>query len=271
MNESETPLVEAVEIPPVVAEPIEGSTAADEAPEYFLVARNPVELEQAHHAMLKWARDKQADMLRQVHEAQERISVAKRSKWSTTKHVSDKAMAHKRLSFYQKIEGAIMAGYLVIPDLPLNLFAVRTKATRPKANRREGAWNTGRTLEGQQLPAGEGTYVSAEPTVRRFSVNDRNDKGALVERWFNEAAEFREVSFPVVLAKPVLMTQVAQAMTLKVFDEIGLVVDGNMSGMVNRGTRGKGDPILVGRIRNPRQFRPSACFFLGWGLQTDRL
>jgi len=57
-----------------------------------------------------------------------------------------------------------------------------------------------------------------------------------------------------VIAKPALMSKTAEAMALKIFDEIGVAVD----------TKGrKSDPVIIGRIKNPRQ-RPDLSFFIGW-------
>jgi hypothetical protein len=67
------------------------------------------------------------------------------------------------------------------------------------------------------------------------------------------------------LAKPALMQRTATAMAQKLFDEIGVAVDSSFSG------RTSGDPILLGRIRNPRRGRPDMTFFIGWYFDPSQL
>jgi hypothetical protein len=59
------------------------------------------------------------------------------------------------------------------------------------------------------------------------------------------------------------MTAAGNAMTAKVFDEIGVAVDSRYSG------RRSGDPVLVGRIRNPSG--PDVSFYLGWYFDPSAL
>jgi hypothetical protein len=55
------------------------------------------------------------------------------------------------------------------------------------------------------------------------------------------------------------MQRTAQAMALKVFDEIGVATD------TVRGRSGtRGDPVLIGRILNPNPNKPALSVFLGW-------
>jgi hypothetical protein len=47
----------------------------------------------------------------------------------------------------------------------------------------------------------------------------------------------------------------------RIFDEMGIVVD-------QRKMR-NGDPIIVGRILNPRRNRPDLSFFVCWALDSS--
>lgn len=73
------------------------------------------------------------------------------------------------------------------------------------------------------------------------------------------------LNFPLALAKPVLMERAAAAMGRKLFDEIGVAVDTQWRG------RRSGDPIILGRIRNPRRGRPDITFFVGWYFDPTNL
>jgi hypothetical protein len=54
-------------------------------------------------------------------------------------------------------------------------------------------------------------------------------------------------------------------MALRVFDEIGQVRNDGQT------IRSKADPILVGRLRDPRKGHVGATFFLAWWVHTRDL
>lgn len=167
------------------------------------------------------------------------------------------------ITFYEKIREALDAGYIVVPDFPIEVFAIRTDAAKPVGEETSHEW--GRPVFEQHaklLPAGQGKYVSPRPTVEHGE--DRKEKNAagheIVWRdWW--ATEFREVAIPARLVRPEILDATNKALMLKVFDEIGLV------GAPKR------DPIIVGRILDPRDphnwiNRKRVTFFIAWWLDT---
>lgn len=173
----------------------------------------------------------------------------------------------RQRTFYEKILAALKAGYAIIPNFQMNVFAIRTKAKAPRSESRAGQYNQF-PQRAQLLTQGEGAYVSPQPLVVTTKTKDKDGQGRDVERYFQSPDdEFQDVEFPIALAKPQLMSRVGEAMAAKLFDEVGVAVD---TWNRNRGG-GHGDPVLLGRLLNPRTNRPSVSFFLGWYFDPSKL
>jgi hypothetical protein len=136
------------------------------------------------------------------------------------------------------------------------VFAIRTSARRPRGGVVESTWNRF-VQEAQLLPVGEGEYVNPNPIVYQQQHERPNAKGEKVTVTTRWPTEYRDITFPVAIARPEILTQAGQAMALKVFDEVGVAVN-------TRRWSGKSDPILLGHLRNPVRGRPGVTCFLGW-------
>jgi hypothetical protein len=223
---------------------------------YQLVATDQAQMQAAHGHMIDWARAKQLECDRELSEERANLSIAEDRKWATAAFKRRISMLEKRRVFYEKIEIALNAGYVIVPNFEMDIFAIRTVAYTPRGGVRSGSFNNF-DQEAQRLPAGEGEYRNPKPVVleEREKVKDEKGERTLVTQW---PSEFQDVDFPIALAKPVLMSRTAEAMAAKVFDEVGVARDTQW-----RGSR-RGDPIILGRIRNPRPNRPDMTFFVGW-------
>jgi hypothetical protein len=104
---------------------------------------------------------------------------------------------------------------------------------------------------------GEGRYVADNILGDGTEYTEKKD-GKDIIKWSAWATDFMDVAFPLQAAKPELMNATAQAMALKIFDEIGVAP--------NR--RGK-DPLILGVINGP-QFRKQ-YFLIAWYLDTRAL
>lgn len=78
-------------------------------------------------------------------------------------------------------------------------------------------------------------------------------------------AEWREVDFPITMAKPEIMQATTRAMALKIFDQFGI-----LPAEANRtGPRPKGDPLVVAQIIDPRPTSDRrVTFMIAWHLDT---
>lgn len=250
-------------IEPVQEVPLQEDTG------YQLVAVDGPQLKTAHAKMIEWAKEQQSKCDVEKAGEEENLRIAEERKWSTT-HFKKRitALARRRV-FFEKIELALHAGYVIVPNFEMTVFAIRTAAETPRVARSSTSWGSLSGPASQQLPAGEGDYKN--PDVDTFRVDEKvpDGKGGTreqVRRWTSD--EFKELDFPIALAKPVLMTKTAEAMAARIFDEVGVAVDTARSGGW-RGNR-RGDPFILGRIRNPQK-RADVTFFIGWYFDPTNL
>lgn len=227
-----------------------------------LVALTPAEMPAAQAELASWLDQKLAAVETELGEVRENLQIAITRKW---KHTNLKAIVGRteRLKlFYQKVLEAVRAGYLIVPAMDCEVFAVRID--RKKTSDAVYSWESSAArVDAQLLPSGQGRYVAPEATTYVDQVErdtDANGKET-VTKWY-AANEFQDVAFPVSLIKPQVMDATGRAMALKIFDEIGIVIP--------RHSR-KADPFVIGRIRDPRKFRAPQTFFIAWWLDTRSL
>lgn len=225
--------------------------------DYHLIAVDRPQLEAAHAKMIGWAHVQIATVQAEKKAEEELLAVAKERKWATAPFKRRIAIMDRRIVFYQKIEEALRAGYVIVPNFQMEIFAIRTKAQTPRGRVQQGRHN--RFFQSAQLlQAGEGEYRDPNPLVHTEVDRVDDGKGGKKENISQWPDHFDpEIHFPIALAKPALMQRTATAMASKLFDEIGVAVNSSWSGRMT------GDPIILGRIRNPRQ-RADMTFFIGW-------
>jgi hypothetical protein len=233
--------------------------------QFHLVATDRPQLENAHKAMIAWAREAQNRTQRELVEETKILDHARDQKWAVAPHQRRISVLHKRVTFYSKIETALREGYVIVPNFQMNIFAIRTAAKSPRGTERTGNYN--RFLQTAQiLPQGQGEYRDPAPFIDTSVRQIDDGKGGKKDQVVQSPTNFdEEIHFPIALAKPALMQRTATAMAQKLFDEIGVAVDSSFSG------RTSGDPILLGRIRNPRHGRPDMTFFIGWYFDPSQL
>lgn len=235
-------------------------------PTTTFVARTAQELAQCQTGLMDWARQRIAEMRADVAECQEQESIAKRNKWAVAPWRRRKNMALKRETFYEKCLAALEAGYVIVPNMPIDLFAVRTTKTGPRSQVERWSHN----MDGAQTDrpvVGDGEYVSSAINVRNYperiskTAADGTKSIDVVDQF--HASSFRDVEYPLDVAQPVIMEKVGNTMERRIFDEIGVCRDA--------GSRAGGDPFVIGRISDPRPSRVGLSFFIAWNLDVSRL
>lgn len=229
-----------------------------------VIALDQPGLEASHAKMIEWALAAQRQVRSEIAEDTAALEVAKTRKWATKPFSSRITRLERRVEFYQKIELALRAGYVLVPNFEMTAFAVRTDAKSPRGGIRSGKWNNF-VQSAKLLPAGAGRYIDPNPFVHTEESTVPDGKGGtkdVVQQWPTGLDD--EISFPMTMARPSLMTRAGEAMALKIFDEVGVAVDTRRRG-------GRGDPILMGYIGNPRDSRPGVSFFLGWSFDPSVL
>lgn len=235
------------------------------ANEVVVIARNPVELEQSQGKLIEWAGKKVAAQKQSMDELQENYDVAVKSKWrsSTLKRHLD--IAKKMVIYYEKIEAALKAGYCIVPNFPVDVFAIRTAKKFPKKNYEQSKYKHsvgGALQKTESPPLGKGEFVSDVPIDGKDEKKSYNDEGKGITIYNAQAIAFDDPEFPLSMVKPQIMKDTSRAMTLKFFDEIGVLPE----------RRGKGDPMVIGRVVHRVGYSERVTSFLiTWWIDTREL
>lgn len=221
-----------------------------------------------------WVRKKLEAWARELHEASENYEQAKKMKWRSAPFKRLKQKAEKKLIFYRKVLVALRAGYVIVPNFPVDVFAIRTNRKTVPRRRRElttPAWGAWRRDSESSVPvplieAGEGRYVNPlaivdhreEPTEDNKKLMTRSNVG------------FDEIQFPTALVKPQVLKAVRGAMELNTFDRIGLANNRSTDNWTAQ-VSAKGDPIILGHIVEKRSAHNYhvVSFFIAWWLDLE--
>lgn len=238
--------------------PIETLPAVRPPEDIAVTALCPEDMPAAQERLITWARAKVASVEAESAELDAAWQHAKKMKWRWDllhKHWKKSVRVGQ---YYSKILAGLEAGLNIIPNLPVQVFAVRTDARRPPRNVHIYRWKSTNTpdLESKSLPAGEGEYTNAVPETARHEIK-REDGSTAYEVW---ARDFADVEFPITMAKPQIMEATSRAMALKIFDDFGILP----------ATR-QADPVIVGRVLYPEKYGRVVTFLIAWHLDTRTL
>lgn len=233
-----------------------------------VTAFTPKEMRDANTALIQWCERKITAMKAEADELVSAFKQAVEKKWKSSTLKRHSELAAKRITFYEKIKAALEAGFYIVPNFPVDLFAIRTERDKPNRKLYIGNY-TASALHFKQsaqiLPAGVGEYKSADPLVKT-DIDERKDGDRTIKKYIETAEEWGEIEFPVQMAKPQIMEATSRAMALKIFDQFGLFANGT------------GDPIIVGEIIDPRSpsylahnNRRRVSFIIAWRLDTKQL
>lgn len=243
-----------------------------------LVALTPADVAPAQQAIVGWCRQKMITLGKEYTDHLQNIAIAKKYHWKRSNLVAAARRTKQRIQYYQKIGRASALGYLIIPNLPVEVIAVRVDRTSPK-------WASGHyptavnTAQPQQLAAGEGRYVDETLPHQRETWTEQNPKGggAPVEKSRvvvgGDLGYTEEMDFPITLVKPVVLEATAEALRHRIFDRVG-IMRGGAATTVASGRQRRSDPLVVGQIidpTSPRYSRRVVSFFVAWWLDPEAL
>jgi hypothetical protein len=214
------------------------------AEELVVVAKSRAEMQQAQAKLVAWADRMIEKSELEFQEADANFETAKRSKWKISGLKRLRRMAEQRCEYYVKMKAALEEGYVIIPNMDLDIFAIRTTKKNPQGSIEVARYRNrhdGRDfVQDTNRPAlGDGENVSDVPTVGKETILIPDDDGKDVKHCQTWPEDFGEIDFPFKLAKPQILDATAQALALKVFDRVGV--------SPSRHTR-KGDPMVIGQI-----------------------
>ena len=230
-------------------------------------ATTPLEMSQAQDGLIAWCGRKIEAMKHEASELAENLAIAIKNKWKTSTLKRHADLAAKRVTFYEKIKAALEAGYCIVPNFPITIFAIRTDREKPLEKVYIGTYqHSGNfTQEPKMLPVGEGDYKDPNPFIATDAQKIVKDGKETTEytKWATKFDD--EITFPIQMAKPAIMEATSRAMALKVFDQLGVLLP----------AAAKADPLIVGEILDPRSpgwgTRKRICFIIAWHLNVRDL
>lgn len=251
--------VDQSELLPAITTPAITAPAQDVA----LTAENADEMVQCQNAIIVWCKAKVAELRQQTEELTQAFQHAVKRKWKSDTLKRHAAIAAKRQSFYERMLVALEHGYQIVPSFPVTAFAVRTDRKKPLRMMTTMAHRQ-HEQEAESLPAGEGEYKNPFPMVYQRTIQAATQTTHAIIQYFAEA--WRDLEFPISMAKPRIIEAVERAMALKIFDDFGILP---------ADSRPKGDPLIIARLKDPRQSGYSnpryVCFIVAWHLNTADL
>ena len=224
-----------------------------------VIARYPYQMEKCQQELVGWCGRKIEILQAEAADLAENLEIARTNKWGTGGLHRAHARTIARIDFYRKMQAALEAGYCIVPNFPVEMFAIRTDRRKP-AKMLTPHFSRTHEQQAMKLPVGEGEFKNPFPSVY---FNEYEMGEGKKEKWYF-AKDWQEMEFPFVAAKPQILDATARALADKVFDEIGVLP----------GKRKRQDPIVVGRTIDPRSNKWNkivVTFLIAWWVDTRAL
>ena len=228
-----------------------------------VVASTPSAMEAAQGQLIEWADSRIEHEKVEMADAERCLVEARGASLRLEPFKRRIAKHRQRINYFRKVAAALKAGYYIVPPFPAQVFAIRTDAHNPRAMVSDHHWNSSHNQSARALPPDSGRYVSPQPQVFSRQIEFRNDKsGTMEKRRQFFAKNFQEVDFPFAMVKPEVIEATRRALDLRIFDELAALP----------AFRSTGDPIVVGRIKDPtRPHKEPLTFFVTWWLDTAEI
>lgn len=228
-------------------------------------AQTPDEMKQANRALIAWCEQKMTTIRIDYIELDAAYKSALEKKWKSSVLKRHAEMAKKRIEFYRKIKTALEHGFYIVPNFPVTAFAIRTDRKSPMKLASTSKWNRAEQKGLSPIPQGEGGYQNPFPEIWQRDITPELPDSDPKKKHEYYGQDWRELDFPINMAKPQIMEAADRAMALKLFDDLGVLPSPNR----------KVDPIIVGRIKDPRSpgygERKMVSFIIAWALDTSTL
>lgn len=232
-----------------------------------VLARDPAEMQNAQRGLVAWAESKLATVQAELKEAETNLAQSKKLKIRTAGWVRMVTSAKKRVIYYEKLLAALNEGYYIIPNFPMDVIAVRTKAKRPPWGSYHGTPVPDVRPDSAKL--GTGRYVDPHP-VSDHKWDHENQQTIARPRAFRE-----ELDFPFHLVKPKILSDFSEALKLGIFDEIGVFPSPNPrfnQPQPQVAAASNKDPMVIGTIvRRHGGFTKRVSFLISWWIDTRDL
>lgn len=279
--------VTGAELEPIT---VEGEIVHDgpTVPETHLTALNPAEMQAAQGDMRAYLEQKLTAIERDIIEANAALNEARKYGWATGALTSARNRLVDDETYYNKVLVAVEAGHTIIPEFPIEVFAVRRgepdKRESFTFSRNVGAGETwlANPVSADCAPAGAGEYRNPEPETTRDTHWNATSKQVDATTVTKTGRPVGPVSFPSTTARAPIMRATAEAMANKTFDQIGvcLPVQKAAKGRVIRPQPRRrqmnaavGDPLVIGQVLRKNEGGRQRCvsFIIAWYLDLNEL
>jgi len=226
-----------------------------------LVARNPVEMQNAQADLAVWLKAKIVEIEIEINDLDAALNEAASAGWKgdALRRTLNKTV--RQQEFYRKLLAAVEAGYTIIPDIPVEVFAIRVERAAPRGDRVVSDYGPRYAVPNDEkpdkLPAGQGGYVSPVPEVWRDTATLKRNDETTYTRHFATPTEFRDVVFPLRAARVEVMSATKDAMAHKIFDQVAICP-----------AKRKADPLIIGQVVGPKA---TISFIIAWHLNLNEL
>lgn len=245
-------------------------------PNVLVVAEHPSELEAAQASLVKWAESRAAALAEDWNAATKALNDAKAHKWRSGPFRKVVADIEREQSYMTKMHDALLEGYCIVPNFPVDIIAIRiAEDVQPAYDKastssyKSGVSDFEQTTDA--LTSGEGRWVAPLPKRNVYESSETRD-GKAVTVYKGYPNGWQDPRFPIHLAKPRVLDATQRAMALKCFDRIGVLP----------GNKRKVDPIVVGQIMRPiksgsgyelsnRWHHNVTTFLIAWFIDTKDL
>lgn len=232
---------------------------ASQLEDVALTATLPQDMVIAQKALIAWCEKKVAVCNAEVDELKGAVEQAKKHKWKSSVLETQHRNAVKRFQYYEKVKAALIAGFYIVPNFPIQMFAIKKGHHSKPRGRANDRWHHNFEQKSAEMPLGEGEYKNPFPLVSTKSGKDVQGKDWAV----TYAKEWDDFEFPITMAKPEIMSITAAAMRLKIFDQIGVMPHLHKK---------KEDPVIIGQIfRKSGYTTRTVSFMIAWHLNTNVL
>jgi hypothetical protein len=233
-----------------------GLTVIQQVDDIQLTATIPEEMANSQKELIIWCEAKIKSLKADEIEIKEAFEHAKEMKWKYRTLENQYKKYAKRISFYKKIKAALLEGYYIVPNFPVQMFAIRTKRGAPLTQFSESYWGDKKQNTGE-LQIGDGEYKNPFPIVER----NRDKLPDSKEDVCSYATSWDEMEFPISMSKPQIMKATSRAMALKIFDEIGVFPKYKNE-----------DPVIIGTIVQKNGYTTKkVSFMIAWHLNTNTI
>lgn len=240
-------------------------------PSFHAVAVNATEMQESRSKIRIFLDNKVAEVALELAEMTAALDTAKQRKWATQPLRNQVTKIAKRKLYYDKLLAAVDAGFTIVPNMDVDVFAIRVKSDTPKwrhdyGESKHGFNSASPSVPDEKedtLPVGVGDYQSSRVDFheRRVTSGDGNTKLYHVTQICDG---YQDIDFPLAAAHPIVMDATNRAMVMKIFDRIGIVP--------RTGGRLRGDPIILGQIvRKEGYSEKVASFLIAWHLDVRTL